>query len=430
MSLMSDGPFLQNPANTTTGRTTVVITTHNYGRYLAWCIHSVLAQTLRPAQIVVVDDASEDNTEVVCTQFLPQIEYYRVEYRNAQQSRNFGLARASSEYVIFLDADDFMSDSMIESLERALDDHPGARVAYCDKYVFGDPAAILKLKLPYYWKAADFSVRHLQFKNFIMLTSLVRREFLSNFDERIRRLQDWDTWLSILKSDGHAIRVPEPLLHYRVHGDNLSIRRKELIERLKVMTKHDLIHMEHLGAGNTPDQTITRHQEIVVYAMAPVLTDVTPWHNLSKKLGCRVRAIVAEPRPTNQASQPQDTIIRDRNVIVQAVACPSLDDLFWRYAGVASNPDVAAVVRVSDIRDLRNAGLFRQTTAPVFRSELDLDGLLNASSLEELGTFSLSPAAIRLLLYLPATAKQTIGNRLRHRASRLLSEHITWRFGG
>lgn len=427
---MSDGPFLQNPANTTTGRTTVVITTHNYGRYLAWCIQSVLAQTLRPAQIVVVDDASEDNTEVVCAQFLPQIEYYRVEYRNAQKSRNFGLAKASSEYVIFLDADDFMSDSMIERLESALNDHPCARVAYCDKYVFGDPAAILKLKLPYYWKAADFSVRHLQFKNFIMLTSLVRREFISNFDERIRRLQDWDTWLGILKSDEHAIRVPQPLLHYRAHGDNLSIRRKELIERLKVMAKHGLIHIQQLGAGNTPAQTIPRHQEIVVYAMTPELTEVAPWHDLSKTLGCRVRAIVAEPCQSNPLSEPQDTIIRDRNVIVQAVSCPSLDDLFWRFTGVASNPEVAAVVRVSDVRDLRNGGLFRQTTVPVFRSELDLDGLLNASSLEELGTFSLSPAAIRLLLYLPPAARQTIGSRLRHRASRLWSEHISWRFGG
>ena len=331
---------------------------------------------------------------------------------------------------MFLDADDFMSDRMIEKLEQTLDDQPSARVAYCDKFVFGDPAAILKLKLPYYWKAADFTVKHLQFKNFIMLTSLVRREFLTGFDERIRRLQDWDTWLGILKSDEHAIRVPQPLLHYRAHGDNLSIRRKELIERLKVMTKHGLIHMEQLGAGNTPAQMITRRQEIVVYAMAPELIDVAPWHDLSKTLGCRVRAIVAEPRPTDQSSQPQDTIIRDRNVIVQAVSCPSLDDLFWRFTGVVSNPEVVAVVRVTDIKDLRNAGLFQQTTSPVFRSELDLEGLLNASSLEELGTFSLSPTAIRLLLYLPPAARQTIGNRLRHRASRLLSEHITWRFGG
>jgi hypothetical protein len=378
-----------------------------------------------------VDDASEDDTEVICAQFSPQVEYYRVEYRNAQKSRNLGLAKASSEYVIFLDADDYMSDRMVEQLELTLDTHPEAHVAYCDKYVFGDPAAISQLRLPYYWQSAEFSIQRLRFINFISTsTALIRRKFLPGFDEHIRKLQDWDTWLGILKSDEHAIRVPQPLLHYRAHGDNLSIRRKELIERLKVMTKHGLIHMEQLGAGNTPAQTITRHQEIVVYAMAPELTDVAPWHDLSKTLGCRVRAIVAEPRPTNQASQPQDTIIRDRNVIVQAVSCPSLDDLFWRYTGVASNPEVAAVVRVSDIRDLRNAGLFRQTTVPVFRSELDLDGLLNASSLEELGTFSLSPAAIRLLLYMPPAARQTIGNRLRHRASRLLSEHITWRFGG
>lgn len=425
---MPENSPLISSANHPTGRTTVVITAHNYGRYLAWCIHSVLAQTLRPARIIVIDDASEDDTEKVARGFIPRVEYHRVEYRNAQRTRNFGLRKATSEYVIFLDADDFISDTMIEKLERTLDDHPEARLAYCDKYVFGDPASIRKLRLTYYWKVPEFSIEHLRFSNFITTASLIRRNFLTEFDEHIRKLQDWDTWLGMLQSNEHAIRVPEPLLHYRVHGSNISLTRRELLERLKIIAKHGLIRVAQLGANASQEKRFTRNQEMVVFATSKDLLDTDVWRDLTERVGCRVRVITTQSNAGDGFKRETETVSREGNVIVQTAVNASLDELLWRFTGVISNPDLAAVVALGDIGDIANTQVFAQGTQPTLWSKLDLREILRTSSLEELGTFVLSPEAARLLVYLPPASSISSMRRLTHAAREYYSRHIGWRF--
>ena len=409
------------------GQITVVITTHNYGRYLAWCIHSALEQTVRPARVIVVDDASDDNSRDVASKYTPLIEYHRVAFRNPQRARNFGLQKVSSEYVLFLDADNYMSDNMLEQLKHALESHPEARVAYSDKCVFGDPASMNRLRLGHYWKADEFSLDTLRFRNFIDLNSLVRRAYLTGFDDRIRRLQDWDTWLGILKANDHAVRVPQPLLHYRVHGENLSFRRRELVERLKVMVKHALIDLHLAGATALPNEALQRRGEIVVLTMRTHESSLDPWHALALTTGCRLRVIVGTPPANGSSGLRVDSITRDRDVIVQTAFGEELDDLFWRFAGTTFRRPCDRRRR----RGERDRNFKRRSTRrgekPVIRSALDLKSLLAASSLEDLGTFVLSPRAVRLLLYLPRLTEPTMIGRLRRLGSQLLSKHVTWR---
>ena len=79
----------------------VVITTHNYGHYLSACLESVLSQTLLPRQVVVVDDASEDDAADVVAAF-SDVAYCRVNFRNGNRARNFGFLKVSAPYVAFL----------------------------------------------------------------------------------------------------------------------------------------------------------------------------------------------------------------------------------------------------------------------------------------------------------------------------------------
>jgi glycosyltransferase involved in cell wall biosynthesis len=401
------------------GKTTVVITTHNYGRYVAECIGSALSQTVRPSQIIVVDDASEDDTRQQIEPYLGEIEYHRVDYRNAQKTRNFGLERVSSEYVLFLDADNRIAETMVQKLEHALDSHPSARVAYCDKHVFGDPAAMRRLGLSHYWQADDFSLELLRFRNVIDTTSLVRRKFLTEFDERIRRLQDWDTWLTTLQADDHAVRVPEPLLHYRVHGENLSLRREELLERLKVLAKHGLIAVEPF-AGNGA-QRAGRGQKVVV-TIEPRLSDSKSWKRLAEKHGWRLRAIVGSLQRGSAAA-----VVRDGNVIVQVAPSDSLDDLLWRHAGVVSADGVDATIVTRDANNIPASATSFQTAQPMLRCRIGVQDMLSAQCWDELGTLVLSPSATRLLLYLPPAVPLTFVQRLRQAVALLLSEHVTWR---
>lgn len=198
----------------------VVITTHNYGHYLAACLDSVLSQTLLPRQVVVVDDASEDNAADVVASF-SDVQYCRVDFRNGNRARNFGFLKVSTPYVAFFDADNVMMPRFLSVLYSALQEVPCATFAYGDRIVFADG----DLQQGEREASGPFDVRRLRAGNYIDLAALIRADRFPGFDPAVRRYQDWDLWLNIaLKQGGIGQYVPEVLYYYRVHPHSVSQR--------------------------------------------------------------------------------------------------------------------------------------------------------------------------------------------------------------
>ncbi|HDR7318750.1 MULTISPECIES: bifunctional glycosyltransferase/CDP-glycerol:glycerophosphate glycerophosphotransferase [Bacillus cereus group] len=89
----------------------VVITNYNKERYLAQCLQSVIEQTLKGIEIIVVDDGSTDNSMAVLRQYEKQynnLKVYKQQNAGVSAARNTGLHKATGEYVTFLDADDYV----------------------------------------------------------------------------------------------------------------------------------------------------------------------------------------------------------------------------------------------------------------------------------------------------------------------------------
>lgn len=400
------------------GKTTVVIMSHNYEDFLEQSLLSALQQTRSAARIVIIDDASQNNVRPLIEPYLGDtVEFHRVDFRNHQKTRNFGLTRARSEYVLFLDADDYMATTMLERLEDALDRHPEARLAYCDKTVFGNSEAMARLNLSSNWQAGAFSLERLRFKNFIMATSLIRRSNIEAFDEHILRLADWDTWLTILDDDKHAVYVPEPLLNYRVHGKNVSIQRRELIERLKIMTRHGLIERD-------TNETQNRCQQPVFITLNPDLAKIAPWRDLAQSMGITLRAIVGH---TDWAPDTPAQITQAGGASLQTAPASDLEDLIRRYAGTITAPEHDLVQIIEHNPQATGLNAF-STAKPVLRCTLDNRSLLACRSLEEAGVITLSPNAIRLLLYIQPVAPVSAAQRMLRQLKALYVRHLGWRF--
>jgi glycosyltransferase involved in cell wall biosynthesis len=104
----------------------VIVPTYNCGQYIGEAIMSILNQTLRADEIIVVDDGSTDTTqEVVSVIKDARIIYIRKENAGVSSARNVGLAKAAGKYIAFLDADDLWDPRMLELQSKILNKHPG-----------------------------------------------------------------------------------------------------------------------------------------------------------------------------------------------------------------------------------------------------------------------------------------------------------------
>ncbi|MGD0229532.1 MAG: glycosyltransferase family 2 protein [Syntrophorhabdales bacterium] len=110
----------------------VIIPTYNYGRYLEKAIRSCIDQTYRNVEVIVVDDGSTDDTRKVVEQFGGDVFYLFQENAGVSAARNAGLRRAKGEFIVFLDADDFMLDESIALRVEILQRYPDIGVVFTD----------------------------------------------------------------------------------------------------------------------------------------------------------------------------------------------------------------------------------------------------------------------------------------------------------
>jgi len=200
----------------------VVIPNHNYGRFLSRAINSVLEQTVPVAEIIVVDDGSNDNTREVAQGFGDKIRYIYQEARGPSGARNAGIRMAQGEWIGFLDADDWWLPQKNAKVQELLRQHPEAVMIYHPHILVSSEGTIGIRRAA----EPDALWPELLYENWISggSSALIRRAVLldlGGFDESIRGVEDWDMWARVALN--HRLhKIPEPLSGVWKHDGNLS----------------------------------------------------------------------------------------------------------------------------------------------------------------------------------------------------------------
>ncbi len=189
----------------------IIIPAYQHGRELPACLESVFAQTRHDFEVIVVNDGSTDNTDDAVAPYLDRIKYIKQENRGGNAARNRGFHEARGRFLLFCDADLIMRQDCLHQMLCTMEQHPEASYAYCS-FRYG----WLKFKL---W---PFDANKLRQLNYIHTSSLIRREHFPGFDESIRKLQDWDLWLTMLEAGHTGIWISEVLFRVIPHKGGIS----------------------------------------------------------------------------------------------------------------------------------------------------------------------------------------------------------------
>ncbi|POX53274.1 glycosyltransferase family 2 protein [Streptomyces sp. Ru72] len=221
----------------------MVIPCHDYARYLPDAVSSVVAQTFRDWELVIVDDGSTDDTAEVAKGLIARhpdrrIRLLRQANAGVSAARNTGIEAAAGRYILPLDADDVIAPTMLEKTVAVLDGDPGIAIASTDVFTFTDddlpPQAV---PLPAY-------SRELMLQRLIMFyCSLYRREAwqaVGGYDESMRAGEDWDFWIGCVEHGFDAHHIHEPLFGARNKdtGLHLEAAENDLAIRARIVVKH------------------------------------------------------------------------------------------------------------------------------------------------------------------------------------------------
>ncbi|MEM6590712.1 MAG: glycosyltransferase [Cyanobacteria bacterium P01_C01_bin.73] len=204
----------------------VIIPAFNSENHIHSALESVVNQTYQPKEVIVIDDASTDNTANLVLEQYPSVNLIQLrENGGAARARNKGLSVASGELIAFLDSDDQWLPNYLETQINALAGAPDAVLVVCDYLAVkrnGSEITISTKPLSIY---PDLT-HHLLVYNFIPTMSLVvlRKKMLpetSPLREDLKIAHDFDLYLR-LSTAGNILHVPHTLMRKVDHSDNLT----------------------------------------------------------------------------------------------------------------------------------------------------------------------------------------------------------------
>lgn len=232
-------------------RVTVYIPCHHYGRFLKQAIESVLNQSFTDWELIVVDDGSEDETAEVAARFQKeQPERIRVlrhaPVRGLQYCANVALTAARGEYLMRLDADDFLDENALLVLATTLSQHPEVALVYPNFIYVDEQGNYLGVE---HRKRIGDEAKLLDLPAHGAGT-LARRcvlQELGGYDQRYRSQDGYELWLKVIQRYPVA-NVRTPLFFYRQHPASQSRNEERLLETRRRI-KRDVVNQRHAASG-------------------------------------------------------------------------------------------------------------------------------------------------------------------------------------
>lgn len=217
---------------------TVYITNFNYGKFLNTCIKSVLNQSFKNFELIIIDDGSTDNSLDVLKKFKKRqnIRFIFQKNKGLIKTNNIAIRASKAKFVLRLDADDYLDPNALLVLFNEINKSEDTALVYADFFLINEKNAIIKHE------------RRLSYKNEVKnfsnpahgACSLIRKRCLEEvnlYDEKFDRQDGIDIWYKFIKK--YKIRkVSLPLFFYRQHQKNLTLNSRKLFQtRNKILDK-------------------------------------------------------------------------------------------------------------------------------------------------------------------------------------------------
>ena len=216
----------------------VIVPIYNVEKYLKQCLDSVLNQSLKEIEIILVDDGSTDKSKEIisdCENKFPNVISIRLQNKGVSVARNIGLKKATGKYVLYLDSDDFLEDECLDILYKTAEREKSNIIIFAHKEIYdtgiSHKVSVINIEVDDKKVYSGIEVADMVLNCKFLGTAwnkLFNRECLikNNFMfEPDRYVQDWyPIFIEISNADRISF-INKPLYNYRIRENSITTKK-------------------------------------------------------------------------------------------------------------------------------------------------------------------------------------------------------------
>lgn len=212
-------------------KVSIIIPVYNAERFIERCISSVLNQTYKRMEVIIINDGSLDDTLLLCNKYKEQdqrIQVINQLNKGVAATRNVGLKNVTGDYVLFVDADDWIEPNMVERLLEALNGQDAVDIAFCSYDNAETPFQVVTKKVGFkeIWNDDKQKEEFLIHKRMtgMLWNKLIRAKLFEDisFDETVGYGEDAQILWKILKRSRNMVVLQDVLYHHVLDNQSIS----------------------------------------------------------------------------------------------------------------------------------------------------------------------------------------------------------------
>ena len=219
----------------------IIIPVYNVETYLQQCLDSVINQSFKDFEVIIINDGSTDGSLAICEGYASkyvQIKIINQENKGASYSRNFGITKATGQYIWFIDSDDYIADSALEVISNNLKENAVDLLGFSNYHLFDETNKIKENPVNLntgVLKPIDFFDKGYVYETTPWI-SVIKTDFLRqhdiSFDTKLVIYEDSLFMLQCLSKLNSLMYISDFLYIYRIRTDSLSSLNKNQSIRL------------------------------------------------------------------------------------------------------------------------------------------------------------------------------------------------------
>ncbi len=210
----------------------IIVTCYNQEKYITKALESILLQSYKNWECIVVDDGSVDDSFLKIKDYVDsdsRFKYFHHENSGVSTTRNRGMEEAVGDYVQFLDGDDFLESNKLEKSIEIIQHNSKIDIIFSNFRLFDDKKN--KYLPPYCnFKLDNFNLNHILYQwddgfSIPIHTGLIKSSILNEFTfpSSLRSKEDWLMWIYIFKKNPLVFFIDKALAIYRIHNKSITM---------------------------------------------------------------------------------------------------------------------------------------------------------------------------------------------------------------